>query len=41
MPFPAGLRASEISDDKKDNAAQIAQKNDTAVSDNGGVQDEN
>ena len=41
VPFPAGLRVSEISDDKKDNAAQIAQKNDTTISGNDGVQDEN
>ena len=41
VPFPAGLIASEVSDAAIDETLQIAEKNDTKISDNDGVQIEN
>ena len=41
VPFPAGLIASEVSDAAIDETLQIAEKNETKISDNDGVQIEN
>ena len=41
VPFPAGLKVSEISDNNNDKTVQISEKNDTERTDNDGVQVEN